>query len=179
MFTTTEKKYMMLLGNRITPPSWNVHVPGIGSYVDAPGTLNIYLFPFESPDVSPGSLGGVSTIINIGRGVSSVNLWLYSHQDSKDTWRTTLIHELAHVGVMRFVTVWKKLHRAPQNHFFILEIPSHGPLFQRCYTLLINRIFRVRGIKLELEEHLSMERELEFYLRVVPDSKVVCRVLGK
>ena len=161
---------MREFADRITPPSWNIRIPGSGAYVKVPGTLNILLIPSDRPaDDNPNTLGAVPSLMTFCNNVAETDLWLYPHVNKDSNWQATLIHELAHVAVNRWASFKARAHRVDGSvNFWLANEAPHGPLFQEALSLMLTRVMRELGSELKLGVCLELEQELIDYCRLYP-----------
>jgi hypothetical protein len=157
-----EHQSLVDVANLITPSSWNVFIDQKDRKW-VPGVLNICLWIHEydgddDPDDewigkvhSPQRYYRISffakmdvraakALRKFGDGVvASCEIWL------REEWLglETLIHELAHVAVQRYLALKKGAHRNPDLELALCsEKEMHGPLFQRFYRTMIKRAER-------------------------------------
>lgn len=139
---------------RIAPRNWNIYSNATGKYIcDVPGTLNIFLRIKEAP-FDPrrpyllGAVHGPMSFVRLNNVMTArVQVYIYLNDEIRlwfsDDWRTTLIHELAHVAELRWIAFRKKAHRMEgEVSVFDLEGVTHGPVFQRALIVMLNRAIK-------------------------------------
>jgi hypothetical protein len=145
-----ETEKMREFMTRITPSNWNIYSNGNGKYIcDVPGTLNIFLRLKEArfddgPPYLLGAVVGPMSFVRLNNVMTArAEVHIYLSEDIRlycDDWRTTLIHELAHVAEFRWIAFRKKANRTEgEAGVFDLEGVTHGPVFQRALVVMLNR----------------------------------------
>ncbi|MBW1860032.1 MAG: hypothetical protein JRI70_08160 [Deltaproteobacteria bacterium] len=137
----------------IVPRSWNIYSNGTGTYIcDVPGTLNIFLRVMEAcfdpgRPLVLGAVHGPMSFVRLNNVMTSkVEVRIFLNKDIRlyfDDWKTTVIHELAHVAELRWIALRKKAHmREGDVGIPDLKGVTHGPMFQRALIVMLNRAMK-------------------------------------
>jgi hypothetical protein len=148
-----EMEKMREFMTRITPNNWNIYSNGTGKYIcDVPGTLNIFLRIKEATfdpgrPLVLGAVHGPMSFVRLNNVMTAkVEVRVYLDKEIRlyfDDWKTTLIHELAHVAEFRWIALRRKAHRREEDvGVFDLKGVTHGPMFQRALIVMLNRAMK-------------------------------------
>jgi hypothetical protein len=175
-----ETEKMREFMTRITPKNWNIYSNGAGKYIcDIPGTLNVFLSVKEMPlEYGPpyllGAVIGPMSFVRLNNVMTArVEVCMYLNEAIElfdADWRTTLIHELAHVAEFRWMAFRKKAHRTEGDvGVSDLEEVQHGPVFQRALVVMLNRAVAAFGEHVMVDDVLpETVRDLDYYEYVDP-----------
>jgi hypothetical protein len=171
-----ETEKMREFMTRITPSNWNIYSNGTGKYVcDVPGTLNVFLrlkqvaLEHGPPYLLGGVIGPMSFVRLNNVMTARVEVCMYLNELIREWfgagWRTTLIHELAHVAELRWIAFRKKAHRTEgEASVFDLEGVTHGPVFQRALVVMLNRAMMAFGDEVLVDNVLpETVSDLDYY----------------
>ena len=176
-----EMEKMREFMTRITPNNWNIYSNGTGKYIcDIPGTLNVFLslkeMPLEyGPPYLLGAVIGPMSFVRLNNVMTArIEVCMYLNELIRewfgDDWRTTLIHELAHVAEFRWIAFRKKAHKTEgQVDVHDLGGVTHGPVFQRALVVMLNRAMAAFGDEVLVDDVLpATVRDLDHYEYVDP-----------
>jgi hypothetical protein len=191
-----EIQYLLDVANLITPPNWNVYVnPKDMKWKSR--TLNILLLIHLFDD---GVDWGTETWIGQKHDPQSyypISIWSKTNAEvrkiidtdgdrkialteiwMKEFWLDvdTLIHELAHVLVDRFLARKQKRYRPEDTACMVdnTEVDHHGAFFQRAYRIMIKRAEKILSDE-ELEPNRAELAMYEERLRLYGSADVVTR----
>jgi hypothetical protein len=176
-----ETEKMREFMTRISPNNWNIYSNGTGKYIcDLPGTLNVFLrlkemrIEYRHPCILGAVMGPMSFVRLNNVTTARVDVCVYLNEAIRmlfgDNWRTTLIHELAHVAEFRWIAFRKKAHKTEgQVGVSDLEGVTHGPVFQRALVVMLNRAMAAFGDQVMVDDVLpATVRDLDHHEYVDP-----------
>ena len=171
MFTDTEKEEIRLFADRITPTNW-IFPKTVGEsvtimkdvfkgakYVVGNVYMELYFFDEQLDEEEPrsGASGDPMRYVK-GAAYGSLSILYHTKEMVNDgfSWKGTIIHELAHNAVDRYL-LWKAKPRPSMAMRVGLEM--HGPEFQRALLVMLRR-----AIKYDTELSDEVIEEIDFEL---------------
>jgi hypothetical protein len=149
-YTDEIKKELCQFANMITPKNWNVSTEHHG-FKGESGTLNIWLlFHDKGHYEDVWMLAESHSLIRFLDGAAFADIWLYplnqNHEGFVVSYKGTIIHELAHIAVDRYVAFKEKVYR-PGGAMIarMTEENMHGLTFQKALRLILVRAASVYG----------------------------------
>lgn len=168
------KKEIINFIEAIVPKNWRIirDIEDLKRGIEIPLRLNIKLFHLDiSNEDDPLRIAEIHGGHQCwGKYTGMTELWLYPitdrHKEERLTWKGSIIHELAHVAVDRWLAWKMKVHknRGIVNSAVDLDEPMHeSSTFQNALYTILMRAIRILGDKLEEEVINDVNENLEFY----------------
>ena len=123
--------------------------------LDADPPCRLYISLFVENREDKYRMGSSSGHIKEYSGFSSCELFLYPHFIEDFSWQGTVIHELAHIAVLRWVNF-----RFSRKKPFSFTEASHGPVFEKARLRILERARNILG---ENFDEIEMELSEEFF----------------
>jgi len=167
---------------KIVPKNWQIERKNISLMIDITKDKRkgFFIFPhIEIVNLNKGDKIGCVKHMSFNENSSWVELWLYfpsnidrkiRHLFNASNWRTTVVHELAHIAVDRLFAMKKKDRKRIGIINSVVDLQDmgedqHGKHFLWAYELLAERFAAIPGNTYDVLAYWEIINEIEIYKR--------------